>query len=339
MTTPRSWPDGQPEPGDSDTSTDGVGGTSADPIPGTQNDASAEPIPQLYIACPLTGLDADEQRLEATSLRVENVKRAVEESTIGNRTDAEQWPIRLHVPFDHSRPGADGGLSPGTIYNRNLDALLSSDGLIVVTDEYCSAGIGQEIEWAVRSGIPILYLSRVRASRQLLGTPHNLDARQNGDAETAAAHVRQWLRTHKAQIHSGPNRRADRELAYLDLMARLAVAWRKVENPTAVAAQMHLPPVAIDSIVQSPARVALTPWWTVCELAALLGVSLDARRSLTLRESRAWVMAAEGGGWDERIAERIRALAVTSGATDLEIPAVWTDLFTRVVGDSPDSSA
>lgn len=300
--------------------------------------ATEQPIPQLYIACPLTGLDTNEARREAISHRIDTVKRTVEEVTVGNRIESEKWPVRLHIPFCKTRPGADGGLSPATVYSLNFDSLLSSDGLIVITDEYCSAGVGQEIEWAVRVAIPVLYLSRVSASRQILGTPHNVDARRCEDAETFDGHVRNWLQKNRSQIQSGPNRRADRELAYIELMARLAVAWKQTQNPTAVAAQLNLHPGAVDSIISSPSRVALTPWWTICELAVLLGVPLEARRGLTFGESRAWVKAAEDGRWDPKTAERVRIFAATSGAADLELPADWATVHARMF-DTPPAGA
>lgn len=290
------------------------------------------PIPQLYVACPLTGLDSNRARLEETSHRIETVKRAIEEATVSNRIEGEQWPVSLHIPFEKTRPGSDGGLSPSTVYDRNLDALLASDGLIVVTDQYCSAGIGQEIEWAARAGIPVLYLSRVTASRQILGTPHNVDGRTCDDAATMAAHVRNWLQKNRSQIQTGPNRREDRGLAYLDLTARLRTAWEQSTDRTPLAAQLNLHPAAIDSIIKTPERVALTPWWTICGLAILLGVNLDARRGLNFAESRAWVRAAEDGGWDQRTAEWLRIYAMTTGATSLEFPATWISLHASVFG-------
>jgi hypothetical protein len=306
-----------------------------DEMLGDDRVATEAPIPQLYIASPLTGLDNDAARREATSHRIDTVKRAVEEVTIGNRIDGEKWPVRLHIPFEKSRPGADGGLSPATVYDLNFDSLLSSDGLIVITDAYCSAGVGQEIEWAVRTAIPVLYLSRVSASRQILGTPHNVDARLCDGAQETAAHVRNWLQKNRSQIRSGPNRRADRELAYVELMARLAVAWKQTQNPTAVAAQLNLHPGAVDSIINSPSRIALTPWWTICELAVLLGVPLEARRGLSFGASRAWVKAAEDGRWDTKTAERVRIFAATSGASDLELPAVWAAAHARMFDPPP----
>ncbi|MFP1155597.1 hypothetical protein ACK280_26560 [Mycobacterium sherrisii] len=302
---------------------------------GDDHGTNEQPIPQLYIACPLTGLDTNSKRKEETSHRIATVTHTIEEVTFGNRIEDERWPIRLHVPYNTSRPGSDGGLSPATVYETNFDALLSSDGLIVVTDEYCSAGVGQEFEWAVRAAIPVLYLSRVSASRQILGTPHNVDPRIAEDAQAVAAHVRHWLQKNRSQILNGPNRRADRELAYLGLMARLAAAWKQTPNPTAMAAQLNLHPGAINSIISSPARVALTPWWTICELAVLLGVRLEARRGLTYGESRAWVNAAEDGRWDPTTAERVRIFAATIAATDLELPAAWAGLHARMFDRPP----
>lgn len=296
--------------------------------PGDSTEDDSKPIPRLYIASPLTGLTR--KRREAMSHRIETVKKSVLDTTVTHRAPAERSPVTMHVPWDHTPPWRNDGLTPGTIYERNLDHMLEADGLIVVADEACSAGIGQEIEWAVRSGIPVLYLSRVEASRQIRGIPHAIDARVCADAETAAAYVANWLNTRRAQLQNGPGRRADRDLAYIKLTAQLEVAWKAAANPTAIAAQLNLYPGAIDSMIKSPARVALTPWSTICALATELGVPLDVRRTLTFLESRAWIKAAEEGAWDQRTASRVRAHAVSIGAADLELPATWAALHGQI---------
>jgi hypothetical protein len=269
----------------------------------------------------LTGLSP--KRRQDLSYRISVVKTATTDVTFNDRAEDDRWPVTLHVPWEHSSPWNNGGLSPHTIYENNLDHLLNSDGLIVVTDDTCSAGIGQEIEWAARSGIPILYLSGTKASRQVLGNPQAIDARVCEDAETTGAQVRNWLGRQRRTLQNGPNRRADRFLAYAKVTAQLEVAWKATRNPSAVAAQLGLHPNVIWSMVKSPSRVALTPWWTICELAAALGVSLDARRPLTFTESRAWVKAVNDGNWDPQVAERVRAYALTTQVADLELPASW----------------
>ncbi|PZS01487.1 MAG: hypothetical protein DLM56_14780 [Pseudonocardiales bacterium] len=310
------------------------GPASAPVSDGAPFDVSAvgdRPVPRLYLASPLTGLS--ESRRRELSLRIRVVKSAVVDVTMTERPDEEQWPVSVYAPWEHTSPWGAAGLSPQTIYDHNLDHLLDCDGLVIVTDGTCSAGIGQEIEWAVRSGIPILYLSDTEASRQIRGTPHSIAERTWTDAETMAAHVRNWLSVERAQLQNGPRRRVDRDLAYVKVTAQLEVAWKSAANPTAIAAQLGLHPDAVWSLIKSPARVALTPWWTVCELAAELGVSLEARRALTFLESRAWTKAAEDGSWTSKAAERSRAHAVGYQAADLELPATWAALYRQLAGD------
>jgi hypothetical protein len=91
----------------------------------------------------LSGLDTNDNRRKDTSYRVETVKRAILDVSVGDRIHTEAWPIRLDIPFYKTRPDTDGNLAPATTQDRNLDALLSLDGLITITDEYCSAGVGQ----------------------------------------------------------------------------------------------------------------------------------------------------------------------------------------------------
>lgn len=286
--------------------------------------------PQLYVATPLTGLDSG--RVEALSHRLETVKAAIHEATVGARTPDDQWPVRLHVPYDTTRPGSGDALNPETIYDVNLDALLDSDGLVVVADKYCSAGIGQEIEWATRSGIPILYLSPTTASRQILGNPHAIYTRTCVDAPDMATHVRFWLGSNREKLQHGPRRRDGRNLAYIGIQTRLAEAWKVTANPTDVAAQLNLQPGDVSSILKSPARLALTPWWNVCELATLLSVPLEARRTLSFTESRAWVCAAADGTWDQITADRVRTFALITGTRDLELVATWTAMHAGLPG-------
>lgn len=290
------------------------------------------PAPQLYVASPLTGLSA--KRIEGLSHRLGTVKNAILEATVGDRVAEEQWPVQLHIPFEKTRPDSRDGLQPQTIYERNLDALLASDGLVVVADPSCGAGVGQEIEWAIRSGIPILYLSPEAASRQIRGNPHGIESPPCPDAQTMADHVHTWLRSHRGQIRGGPRRRADRNLTYLGLTTRLAAAWKGQSGPTEVAAQLNLRAGDVTSLLGSPARVALTPWWTICELATLLGVPLEARRTLSFAESRAWVTAAADGAWDQATADRVRTNALVRETRDLERVDSWTQLHQELYGSS-----
>ncbi len=299
------------------------------PVPDNDTEVDEDQaMPRIYVATPLTGLS--EKRRKDLSYRVSAVKTAITEVTLTDRTDDDRWPVALHVPWEHTAPWNDSGLSPQTIYEHNLDQLLNSDGLIVVTDNTCSAGIGQEIEWAARAGIPMLYLSDTDASRQLRGNPQAIETRVCVDADDAGAHVRRWLARERRTLQKGPGRRIDRDLSYVKVTAQLEVAWRATRNPTAVAAQLGLHPNVVWHMVGSPARVALTPWWTVCELAAALGISLDARRSLTFSESRAWIRAMETGSWSPRDAERVRSYALATQNLDFELPSSWALAYERM---------
>jgi hypothetical protein len=309
---------------------------SADPLPPLPDEeaesSGGKRMPRIYIACPLTGLS--DERKEKISFRLAQVKTAILDATVNERPDEEHWPVTLHVPLEHSAPWANEGLSPQTVYERNLDHLLNSDGLIVVTDETCSAGVGQEIEWAVRSGIPILYLSSAPVSKQICGIPHAIDVRICRDPETMSANVRNWLRSQRGPLLKGPNRRTDRHLTYVTVTAQIEVAWKAATNHSVVAAQLGLHPNAIWSMVQSPTRVALTPWWTICELAAALGVTLNPRRPLTYAESRAWIKAVDENDWDPQVAEQVRAYALTTQVADLELPASWALAHEQMYGSS-----
>lgn len=98
---------------------------------------------------------------------------------------------------------------------------------------------------AVRSGIPILYLSSTPVSKQIRGIPHAIDVRICRDPETMSANVRNWLRSQRGPLLKGPNRRTDRHLAYVKVTAQIEVAWNAAMNHSVVAAQLGLHPNAI----------------------------------------------------------------------------------------------
>lgn len=295
----------------------------AQPVPG-------EPLPRIYLACPLTSLTAD--RRARIGLTLEVVRTTVEAVTFGDHADGDGWPVSLYAPYDDSAPWKDDGLAPTAVHEKNLSALLDSDGLIVVADEAASAGVGQEIEWACRAGLPVLYLTIGKASRQIAGTPaHIICVPYGDDIATMKAQLTNWLRARRSQIYSGPRRRANRALRYASLTSRLNDAWQRTADPTGTAARCGLHPNFIPSVLAHPARVALIAADTLSLMCAELGVRPPgATGQLSLRQTRAWLLASESAGWDEGTAERLRVLGLAAQqqdpGLDLETPTAWVGL-------------
>lgn len=296
-------------------------------LPGTET-SSSEPAPQpefprLYVACPLTGLSEAEK--SATDFRVQAVKTCIKEFTDINRADPDRWPLRVYAPFDFTPPSNEG-ITPTDIYEINLEALTDSDGLIVITDRMSSAGVGQEIEWATRLGLPVLYLTSHVTSRQIRGIPHTVTAVTYESVSDMVDKVGNWLTANRTGIVDGPRRRADRELAYLPLTTELSRAWEATADKTSAAYRARLLPGAVISMLKSASRVAMAPLATLHALANELGVSLSPRNQLTYAESVAWTAAAMAGDWDAGIAEKVRIHAQLRASTglDLESQETWT---------------
>lgn len=292
-----------------------------------------EPLPRIYLACPLTNLSVG--RRGNVGLTLEVVRATVEAVTFGDHADGDSWPVSLYAPYDHSAPWKEDGLSPAGVHERNLSALLDSDGLIVVADEAASAGVGQEIEWASRAGIPVLYLATGKASRQIAGTPADIVCVAYGeDIATMKAQLANWLRPRRSQFYAGPRRRANRALRYAAVTSRLNDAWRASRDPTGTAARCGLHPNFISNTLAHPARVALLAADTLSLLCAELEVRLPgATAQLNLRQTRAWLLATESAALDQHAAERLRMLGLAAQqhdpGIDLETPTAWIGLHAR----------
>jgi hypothetical protein len=288
-------------------------------------------IPQLYLACPLTNLD-DGQRRALTS-EVSQVRMCVEQATVGDRVPGEAWPLAIYAPIQNTAPWLDDNLSDAGVYERNLTKVLDSDAVLVLADRAASAGVGQEIEWACRVGIPVLYLSSAeQVSRQIRGIPGTIRcAAYNGDGGTLTAHVANFLQENKHRILDGPRRRDSRRLRFEPLAGRLRHAWERCPDPTGLASRCALDPGYLRMMLTDAARVAMIPADTLTMLCAELGVSLaSAARQLPIPATRALILAASAEGWSDETVERLRLHGLAEHAvnpdTDLATLDAWRDL-------------
>jgi hypothetical protein len=306
--------------------------TSQQSVPVLAQDYS---VPRIYLASPLTNLSNEERRCLGSEISL--VKVLIEQLTVGDRVEGEVWPVGVYAPIDHTAPWKGDSLSPSQVYERNLTELLDSDALIVLADRAASAGVGQEIEWAARSGIPILYLSSAASvSRQIAGIPAFITCvPYNHDSATLAAHVDNFVRKWRAFIQDAPRRRASRRLRFEPLVSRLRAAWTTANDPTGISARCGLHPNFIHMALADPARVAFMPIDMISMLCAELGVRLHGpSNQLSIRATRALILTAIEDSWsDETIARmRIYGLAATARepATDLDTLDAWRNLHSLV---------
>lgn len=295
---------------------------------------SVDEIPRIYMATPLTNLDEHQQRSLCAEVAV--VRARVEAVTVGDRVDEERWPVAIYAPIDHTAPWdtSKPQLTPSAIYELNLTELLSCDAMIVLADRCASAGVGQEIEWAVRAGIPILYLSHdATVSRQIQGIPAELTTGRYGqDTETLNLLVTNFIRHRRLAIVDGPRRRADRKLRHAPITSRLRAAWEATNDRTSIAGRCGVTNAYVDLLLADPARVAVMPVHLYTSLAAELGVRQPGPSlQLGARAMRALISSAEAEGWSDETIERLRLVGLASLSRDrtfdLDTLPAWQSLF------------
>ncbi len=272
-------------------------------------------LPKLYLACPLTGLAEDARR--QINSDVVAVQRAVEAVTVGERVDDACWPVSVYAPIEHE--------------------VHASDALIVLGENGASAGVGQELEWAIRLGIPILYLTAGRdVSRQVQGAPAFLQTQSyNGDTRTLESHVKNFMRLWRPMILDGPRRRESRRLRYEAVTKRLRAAWQTCPKPTEVAAQVRVDIRYLELALSDPVLVSVMPAETLISLAHELDVALTSHSPqrllvLPIPALRALLAAAEADGWPDEDVERLmihgRAASERSAGIDLTTISGWRSL-------------
>jgi hypothetical protein len=300
---------------------------------------AARDDPRVYLACPLTGLDAKSQRQIKSD--VLSAKRAIEAVTVGDRVEQDRWPAVVYAPLDYTAPWKKDGLSPEEVYAQNLAEVHAADALIVIAENGGSAGVGQELEWAVRLGLPILFLTADAAiSRQILGAPGFIQAQAYGsDASTLESHVKNFLRQWKPLILDGPRRRHSRRLRFLAVTQRLRAAWEGCSNRTLVAAQVRVDVRYLELALSDPVLLSVMPIETLISLAHELDVDLASQSprrmmSLPVPVLRALLATAESEGWSDSDVERLmfhgRAVLERGDLLDLATLAVWRTLHDQL---------
>lgn len=112
-----------------------------------------------YLASALTGLTQDQRiDLEALSQVIDSVCESLE--------------IELYQPRTSTDPIDNPNVSPGDVFKRDRERVLSSDLVIHIAD-YASTGAGQELNVATEALIPMIIIARgdIKVSRMVTGIP------------------------------------------------------------------------------------------------------------------------------------------------------------------------
>jgi hypothetical protein len=289
---------------------------------------------QLYLACPLTRHTKSTARSVASEVDI--IKHAVEAVTGLDRTADEKWPVAIYAPIDHSAPWKADELDPVAVYRQNLSKVHGSDALIILAEKGGSAGIGQELEWATRLGLPTLFLSPDKAvSRQIRGTPAFVTTHTYADPEQLREHVINFMRRWKPVIIDGPRRRSSRRLRFEAITLRLRGGWQQAPNRTNIAEQLRVDFGYLELALSEPAYVATMPTDTLIALARELAVPLQSLESRTqamlpVPQLRALMAAAAEDGWADDEIQRLLVAghaALRSGTDrNLETLDAWRQL-------------
>jgi hypothetical protein len=300
-------------------------------LDGGEGEADSE-IPVVYVACPLTGVSGILRRTIGAQLGI--IKNAITCVTDQDRADGEEWPVSVYVPFDHTAPWTTDQLTAKEVYQCNLSQVHGSDALIVLGENGASAGVGQELEWALRLGLPVLYLSPEGTSRQIEGTPGVTSVAYNDDVETLEVATRNFMRRMRPLIEAGPRRRRSRSLRFEALRLRLFAAWEACADRTEAAASCGLSFESLELLFHDSTILAMQSVDTVVALAGALKVSLEPFVAdvvlLPAAAMRALVTAGEENAWSDDLVERLAIYGIASLAESSEIDlatvTAWTDL-------------
>lgn len=295
---------------------------------------SAAELPRLYLGCPLTVLSESAKRQLKSDIA--SAKKAIEAVTVSDRIEDERWPVSVYAPIEKTSPWETPEMTSSEVYRTNLLEVHNSDVLIAIGEGGGSAGIGQELEWAIRFGIPALYLSPIEVSRQIEGAPGSLQtATYEEDAKTLEAVVQNFLRTWRHSIVDGPRRRSSRRLRFASTTQQLRHAWESSRRRTEVAAQVGMDFEFIDLALSDPILVSAMSAEALFTLAAELGVSMMSHDSgpafvVSAPHLRSLMIAADKDGWSNEVIEilLIHGRASIQRGDDLKLHTLkgWRDL-------------
>jgi hypothetical protein len=285
---------------------------------------------QLYVGCSLTAVRDDTKAKSQLDSWCEAIDEAVASETGGD--DLHTWTFKCYIPFAETAPWGEDGLRPEQIYERNSRALWTRcDAMIVVGLHGGSIGVGQELEWAIQQGIPILYLVPPddHVSRQVEGAKSDADLtiRSFGGTRELKNAVRDWLATRREVIEDGQRVREIHRERVLVLQAAMEARWKMLDadGRAEVCATARLAPARVNRLLLDLDALAAAPLLQLTRLTAVLGVEIGIVRETAVLPSRlsptqlvALEQAAEENGWG---ASTVARLAIEAGRI-LATPAI-----------------
>ncbi len=235
--------------------------------------------PLVYVASALTHLDGEGRQLVEAWCHIIQ-KTVVEVSGEADR----KWRLHVHLPIAWSTPWNElDDRSPKEIYEQNARIVREeADALIVLGYGGGSLGAGQEFVWASTVRLPILYLGNrgQPMSRQIAGTPADLETAEFESSEDLVDAVAGFLRRNRGVIEDGPRRRRNRAAEFTPLAAMLRGSWDNLgdHRRDEISAQSRLSRRRIEELA-GPIGLSTASLGEVAALTAALGIDIGSALS------------------------------------------------------------
>ena len=272
------------------------------------------PLPRLYVACPRTTIANDN---DASLLRswCHIINEAVQDATQGSEdlSAPREWAVACAIPLQRSLPGSrDEQLLGREVFELNSRELWTKvDAMIAIGYRGGSVGVGQELQWAIQQGIPILYVvpPGSRVSRQVEGATHEADISIEPfqGPEHLARIVDRWLVSRRQAVEDGWRRREIHRARVVAAQAAAYAAWAQLPHAErfAACATAQLKPGRVHRLLTDPDALLAASLNEFLALTAAFGLEIGPlrepskaqRKRLTPKQTDALLEAARENGW------------------------------------------
>lgn len=228
-------------------------------------------LPLIYIASALSSLDEGGQKL------IDAWCHAMKDAIFEASSEFGGPPrVRCHAPVDLSAPWKGEFKKNDDVYDLNFGTVIESDGLIAVGHQGGSFGGGQEMGWATNLRMPVFYVhyANDKISRQVLGTPTDIEFYAFSTTDDLAQAVRRFIKERYHRIAAHQRARKSRALTFALPLARLRQAWRDLDSDSRKAscavAAVHARQAEL--MLGNTSALAVTSLDVTVALAAALGL-------------------------------------------------------------------
>jgi hypothetical protein len=177
------------------------------------------PTPLLYVASQLSTLEGDAIPDMERYCRV-----AADTARASAKAASPSWELLVYCPIEESAPWKSDGRTPEEVYETNFSKVTQeADGVIVIGRWGGSFGAGQELAWAANVRLPILFLRFAgdKLSRQVEGTPANIEIVEFSTEEELADAVQNFVTSRRVSIEAHARHRRARTLEVMGLFEAL----------------------------------------------------------------------------------------------------------------------